>query len=246
MKRRCPYCGYRYKGKELSSHIYEVHHGGGREFYCRDSCVRCCTDSGAPLELLLSDIERIAGELCITTEDLFTRYGGVLWTNIPGTTALIPSTGLPFPCKFLEGGRCKIYETRPLHCRLFPERLYINPNPQDFESFSRAGYECIDEGVSLREERAEEMKNLMDEDHRELERTANFFNNEEFIYELTPSQANEVKRIFNTLALDDPERNRRRREALENMIPKKFREEVRDSFTARLKELEKEKSKDKI
>jgi Fe-S-cluster containining protein len=187
---------------------------------------------------VLSDIERIAGEMGINTEELFTRYGGVLWTNIPGTKALIPSTGLPFPCKFLEGGRCKIYEMRPLHCRLFPERLYINPNPRDFESFSRSGYECIDEGITINEERAEEIRKLMEEDNRELERTANFFKNENFIYELTPSQANEVQKIFNSLAPDDPERNRRRREALENKIPRQFREEVRDSFTARLKALD--------
>ncbi len=163
------------------------------------------------------------------------RYGGILWSSIPGTRVLIPATGLPFPCKFLKEGRCEIYEMRPLHCRLFPERLYIDPSPQEFLSFYRAGYECVDEGVSLGEERASEVKALMEEDQAELERTADFFRNEEFVFELSPPQFSEIQRVFRGIDPQDPDRNEKRRKALEAMIPESCKRNVRDAFISKLR-----------
>jgi Fe-S-cluster containining protein len=216
MKRACPYCGLRLKGKKLSTHISKEHQGAGKKFFCREDCVRCCTDLGAPLELVLEDILRIAGELKISSEDFLKIYGGVLWTNIPGTKALIPSTGLPFPCKFLKTGKCSIYEFRPLHCRLFPERLFINPAPDQFEPFYKSGYTCVDEGFYMGEEREEEIERLMDIDRSELERTANFFKNERLIYELSQEQYKIVQKMFGETDQSDPERNRKRRKILED------------------------------
>jgi Fe-S-cluster containining protein len=192
------------------------------------------------LELVLSDIERIAAELGINCEDFFKKYGGVLWSNIPGTQAIIPSTGLPFPCKFLKDGKCIIYGVRPLHCRLFPERLYIDPSPQKYESFYRAGYECVDEGLTLDERRALELVRLIKKDQGELERTAGFFRNEDFIYELSPHEYNQAQLFFGHIEPDDLDRNMKRRRALEGLIPEKFKEEVRITFISRLKELDKE------
>jgi Fe-S-cluster containining protein len=239
MKRRCPYCDLVLKGKELYKHIFQDHLGRGADFYCREGCVRCCTDPGAPLELVLSDIERISKGLDISCEDFFLRYGGVLWSSIPGTRVLIPATGLPFPCKFLKDGSCEIYEMRPLHCRLFPERLYIDPSPQEFLSFYRAGYECIDEGVSLGEERVDEVKDLMREDQAALERTAGFFRNEDYVFELSPSQYGEIQRIFREIDPLDPNRNEKRRKALEARIPEPFKRQVRDAFISRLRVIDK-------
>lgn len=238
MKRRCPYCNLVLKGKELNKHIYQEHLGRGAEFYCRESCVQCCSDPGAPLELVLADIERISKGLDISCEDFFTRYGGILWSSIPGTRVLIPATGLPFPCKFLKDRRCEIYEMRPLHCRLFPERLYIDPSPQEFLSFYRAGYECINKGLSLNEERAQDVKALMEEDQEELERTAGFFRNEDHVYELSPSQYNEIQSIFSGIDPREPNRNEKRRIALEAIIPESFKKIVREAFISRLKEID--------
>ncbi len=240
MKRSCPFCGARLKGRDFDSHIFEVHQGKGQSFFCRDGCVRCCTDEGAPLELVLSDIERISMELGISAEDFFRAYGGVLWTNIPGTSALVPSTGLPFPCAFLKEGRCRIYGVRPLHCRLFPERLYIDPSPHDLKPFSGSGYVCVDDGIYLDDARRVEVTGQMDIDRRELERTADFFRNEEHIYELTPAQERKVQVLIAAIDTKDPERNRKKREIIEGMIPEDFKASVEEAFLLRLRELDME------
>lgn len=239
MKRACPYCGLKFKGKNLHTHIYETHMGKGEEFRCRDDCVRCCTDIGAPLELVIGDVERIARALDISFEELFKEYGGIGWSNIPGTGALIPALGLPFPCGFLKEGKCTIYDIRPLHCRLFPERLYISPATEELEPFFLSGYACLDAGFSISEERIEEVKDLMEQDKNELIRTAKIFKNEEFIYELNPSQDETVwKRLVN-IRPDDPERNRKRREIIESVIPAEFRDQVYEAFLDRLKMMDK-------
>ena len=243
MKRSCPYCGLKLKGKELASHVFEVHEGGGLSFYCREGCARCCTDAGAPLELVLEDIERISRGLGVSCEEFFKRYGGVLWSNIAGTHSLIPSTGLPFPCKLLKDYRCTVYKIRPLHCRLFPERLYITPSPREFEPFHGSGYACVDAGVFVDEKRAVSVESLMEKDQDELLRTAEFFRNEEHIYELTPSQYKKIQRVFGDIPPGDLERNKMRREALEGLIPKKVKEEARRAFLLRLRRLDK-KSKE--
>ncbi|MFV2040749.1 MAG: YkgJ family cysteine cluster protein [Candidatus Hydrothermarchaeales archaeon] len=236
MKRRCPYCNTELKGKKLAKHLSAVHEGGGAEFYCRDSCVRCCTDPGSPLELLLADIERISKSLKISMAEFFERYGGVLWTNIPGTALLIPATGLPFPCKFLVDGKCSIYDVRPLHCRLFPERLYIAPEPWSYESFYSAGYVCVDAGLGIQPNRRAELEELMAEDQRELERTAAFFKNENYVYELTPDQLAEVEDAFLKIGSNDLDRGDAKRRILDEMIPQDFKEHVGQAFLKRLGE----------
>jgi Fe-S-cluster containining protein len=244
MKRKCPYCGEKFKGKEVSEHIFDVHQGGGSKFYCRKKCVRCCTDPGAPLELVLSDIERISEHLKISCEEFFSEYGGVLWSSIPGTPAMIPSTGLPFPCKFLKEGKCTIYDVRPLHCRLFPERLYINPSPGILDSFYKKDYLCVDQGFYLDENRKKEVEKLMSQDRRELERTAAFFKNEEFIYDITPEEHEAAERALNHIGRGDVEMNLKRRMIVEAIIPDGLKSEVRKVFESKLKKLD--ESMDKI
>ena len=218
-------------------HIFNVHQGGGQVFYCRETCARCCTDIGAPLELLLSDIQKLSKHLGLSNEEFFKRYGGILWSNIPGTTALIPSTGLPFPCKFLENGKCTIYEVRPLHCRLFPERLYINPSQQTFEPFYGAGYQCVDEGVYLDDKRNREVREAIDEDQTELRRTADYFKNDKYIYELSEPEYREVQERMLGIDWTDPERNRLKREIIEGIIPSDFKKSVEEAFIQNLKNL---------
>ncbi len=239
MKRACPYCGSRFKGKHLPSHIYETHLGKGEEFYCRDDCVRCCTDVGAPLELVIGDVERIVPALGITFEEFFREYAGIGWSNIPGTSALIPAIGLPFPCGFLKKGRCTIYDVRPLHCRLFPERLYVSPASEELEPFLSSGYACLDEGFSMSEDRVEEVKELMEQDKNELIRTAKVFKNDEFVYELSPSEHEAAWKMLVGIRPDDHERNRKRREIIESAIPPKFQDKVYDAFLDKLKKMEK-------
>jgi Fe-S-cluster containining protein len=238
MKRSCPYCSLKFKGKEINAHVFEVHHGRGAEFFCKEGCVRCCTDVGAPLELLIDDIKRIVPAVGITFEEFFENYAGILWSSIPGTRAFVPSIGLPFPCRFLKEGRCTIYDIRPLHCVLFPERLYIDPSSHMFKPFYRAGYVCVDEGFFVDEKRAIEIEQLMEEDQKALIKTAEFFKNEDFIYEFAPAGYEEAQRVFRSIDDNDPDRNRKKREIIDALIPAKTKNEVKLAFLARLKKLD--------
>ena len=68
------------------------------------------------------------------------------------------------------------------------------------------------------------------QDERELEKTADFFNNEKFVYELTPDQLAEVEEAFLKISPGDCDRGGAKRRVLDEMIPQDFKEHVRQAF----------------
>jgi len=83
----------------------------------------------------------------------------------------------------------------------------------------------------------------MVEDQRELERTAAFFNNDEFVYELTPEQRAKAQKAFLNVESDDLNRGSLKRRVLDELIPGDFRESVRQAFMHRLSESSEKSSK---
>lgn len=245
LKKRCPYCGERVKKREYEDHISKMHglegegEGVKEEFECLLDCVRCCEDPGAPLELTIGDMIRISGHLGVSAENLFQRYCFVMWNMIPNTRTLIPSIGLRFPCGFLSDGRCVIYEIRPLHCRLFPEALFVNLVPERLEAFTGTGYKCIDRGFEMGEGRKEFMKRLSEIDEEEMSSTAKYFDNFRYCVELTPEEYNMVKSLI--VGVDKMERNERRRELCTEMIDRELREKARVKFLDKIKKLDEER-----
>jgi len=126
-----------------------------KNFHCLENCARCCEDM--PVELLLADMERIAAHLSMNVVEFFDRYCGVYSLPAGETSAPAISTGsdvcpgfpvtigMPPPCPFLSGKKCRIHEVRPLNCRLFPEKILYN----DETEFWKGLYPCMDEGFML-------------------------------------------------------------------------------------------------
>ena len=236
MRKVCKYCGEKIDAKSYSRHVSEMHEGRGREFSC-SYCARCCTDSGAPLEITLRDILRISSHLKITPKEFFEKYCSIAWSG-DLRHGFIPTIVIPFPCKFLNKNKCTIYEIRPLHCRLFPERLFIEPNYMEIEPFYRAGYECIDAGFKLDNERKKKIKELMEIDREEVLETANFFENFTFAYSFESDEHAEILREIKKIDKKDKERNRKKREAIESRIPEELKKLVRSFFIEKLELIE--------
>ncbi len=83
----------------------------------------------------------------------------------------------------------------------------------------------------------------MIEDQKELIKTAEFFRNEDFVYELTQADKNKIERAFAEISVNEPERNRKKREIIENLIPDDFKKAVEDAFIKKLRRLDKELNK---
>lgn len=190
MKRRCPYCSVKLDKKSYESHLARNH--SRNTFQCLDGCLRCCTDKGMPLELTLSDFQRIRNHLNLSGEEMFNKYCEIMWNMIPYTYTFIPSVGLRFPCGFLEKNRCTIYPIRPIHCRMFPENLAIDPGLDSIDVFKNTGYKCIDAGFEVRPERRKELKKMMRLNEELLAETVDFFENPNYCVDITVDEYNEI------------------------------------------------------
>ncbi len=199
-------------------------------FRCREGCVRCCTDKGNPLELTIGDIIRLCGHLSIEAGELFENYCEIMWNRIPGTSLLIPSIGLVFPCGFLKNDRCEVYDVRPIHCRLFPEALVTDNGNLDI--YRNCGYQCIDTGTALDANRKAYTHRLKDIDRHELKVTASYFDNFSYCVELRPD---ELGRIGNCLSgVGNMEMAAKKRELYTETIDKKTMETVESVFRKKL------------
>ncbi len=246
MRKSCPYCGERLKKREYAAHIAAVHNIGLRgeeEFTCLNGCVRCCVDKGMPLELTLGDMVRISRHLGISLEKLFEDYCQVMWNLIPYTPYFLPSTGLVFPCGFLEGEECVIYDARPLHCRLFPENI-LTSDFEDLTPVKGRGYECADKGFMISEKRAECIKKLSEIDQMELESTAEYFENINYSVPISDEEFEGITSYVE--GLDELERNERKRtlfmEALSQRIDMNS---IEKAFLEKIQKLDGEKSLEK-
>ncbi len=242
MRKSCPYCGERLKKKEYAAHITTVHKIGLREeeeFACLDGCVRCCVDEGMPLELTLGDVVRISRHLGISMEKLFEDYCQVMWNRIPNTPYFLPSTGLVFPCGFLENEECVVYDARPLHCRLFPENI-LTSNFEDLTPVKGRGYECVDKEFTISEKRADAMRKLSEIDQMELESTAEYFENINYSVPISEEEHGQI--MSHVEDLDELERNEKKRALFMTIIGKRIDiDGVEKAFREKIRKLDGEK-----
>lgn len=198
-----------------------------------EGCIRCCSDRGNPFKLTAGDILRVCRELSIGIGNFYEKYCDIIWTGYRGTCLFIPSIGLVFPCGFLKGGRCEIYDVRPIHCRLFPEALVADNG--NLNMYRGCGYKCIDKGVSVDKNQKVFIHRLKDLDRYELRTTASYFENFRYCVEL---KVEEIERI-NSLAFEvnAMERAAKKRELFTEAINKKNKEKAEAVFMKKLSKM---------
>jgi Fe-S-cluster containining protein len=178
---------------------------------------------------------RISKFLGITPRELMERHGEVMWNRIPGTRAFILSLGLAFPCGFLSGGGCRIYQVRPLGCRLFPEAPALRDDA-DLSLYLGSGYPCFDRGVSVPPTRAERVGRLLRLQRKESRETAEMFRSDAYIHMLAPAELEAVARELE--GVPPAERNARRRELCLARIPTEVKERARRKCVSVLLDVE--------
>jgi Fe-S-cluster containining protein len=172
----------------------------------------------------VGDLERICAFLRITPVELMERHGEIMWNRIPGTRAFLPSLGLAFPCGFRVAERCRIYQVRPLGCRLFPEAPALREDA-DHDLYRASGYACFDRGVSVPPNRARHVERLLELQREETRITAALFRNADHLCILSPLELETIRR---DLEGGSPlERNERRRELCLAHIPLALKERAR-------------------
>jgi Fe-S-cluster containining protein len=90
-------------------------YAAGLRFECLPTCSACCSDHGEYTAVYLneSDVRDLADFLGMTREEFVRRH-----TTFEEGALLMKMD--PPDCLFLEAGRCKVYEARPMQCRTFP------------------------------------------------------------------------------------------------------------------------------
>lgn len=93
---------------------------------CGGCTDHCCSRAGASGEvdapvLLNEEIEEIA----LVTREAPAKF---LEQTVPSGTTLAQMTATKNGCYFYRSGRCAIYESRPLDCRLFPFDVIEKPS----------------------------------------------------------------------------------------------------------------------
>ena len=102
-------CSLILESKEMMGKFYNQ----GLKFECA-GCGECCRLPGGGVEVAISEAREIAAYLNISYNSFVNEY------------CISDEDGLKIKdndlqhCIFLEHGRCKIYEVRPLQCRTFP------------------------------------------------------------------------------------------------------------------------------
>ncbi|MEE9594533.1 MAG: YkgJ family cysteine cluster protein [Candidatus Hydrothermarchaeales archaeon] len=242
LRKVCHYCGERIKKKELIGHFATAHSIGARdkeEFACLDGCVRCCADEGMPLELTLGDLMRISNYLDVSMEKLFDDYCQLMWNRIPNTPYFIPSTGLVFPCGFLKEEECVVYDVRPLHCRLFPENI-LTSNFEDLSPVKGRGYQCVDKEFTISMDRADAVRNLSEIDQRELEATAEYFENINYSIPISDEEYGQIMSAVE--GLDEIEKNAKKRAFFMEVLNKRIGlDDLKKVFVDKIKKLDGDK-----
>ncbi|MFQ5887162.1 MAG: YkgJ family cysteine cluster protein [Candidatus Hydrothermarchaeales archaeon] len=146
-------------------------------FVCFDDCDRCCTNETAPISLTIGDMARISKHKDITIEELFKKYCHIDGIEVASIYYnIFPSIGLKLPCKFLENGKCTIYNYRPLFCRVFPEDLILNPlYDEEKQMYIDMGYECVIKGFKVDDDHKKVIEKLVKIMDKEIEATGEYF-----------------------------------------------------------------------
>jgi len=87
----------------------------GLRFECRSDCSACCSDHGEYTALYLTDgdARRLARHFALDHDQFVSLY-----TEAEDGFLLLRMDQPD--CPFLEEGRCRVYDARPIQCRTFP------------------------------------------------------------------------------------------------------------------------------
>jgi len=141
---------------------------------------------------------RISKHLKITIDKLFQKYCDIDGTELPAPYYnIFPILSLKLPCKFLENGKCTIYNHRPLFCRVFPEDLILNPlYGEEKQLYIDTGYKCVEEGFKVSDDHTKVIKKLLDIMEQEIDATGEYFN----LYEYDSKFTEEDTALFMEIA----------------------------------------------
>ena len=113
-----------------------------KKFKCLHSG-KCCEKVYTQISLTIGDLIRMAHFLNWSVEKLFQQ--NIVGINPFGVSENVfeYELGLTIPCKFRINKRCKIYEARPLNCRLFPFWIIAEVPQEKIKDFIDQSYECV-------------------------------------------------------------------------------------------------------
>lgn len=113
-----------------------------KEFTCLHSG-KCCEKVYTQIALTFGDIIRISNSLDFPIEKLFEdEIVGLKPFNV-SENIFEYELGLTIPCKFRVNKRCKIYQARPLNCRLFPYWILSELSDEKIQEEVDKSYECV-------------------------------------------------------------------------------------------------------
>lgn len=112
------------------------------EFKCLHSG-KCCEQTYTQISLTLGDIKRLADFSNKDIKELFEQdYIGIKPFEISEDIFEL-ELGLTIPCKFRIDKRCRVYNARPLNCRLFPYWILAEFSDEQIKKSIDSSYECI-------------------------------------------------------------------------------------------------------
>jgi Fe-S-cluster containining protein len=114
----------------------------GSRFKCLHSG-KCCEKVYTQINLTVGDIIRLAKFLDWPVEKLFNEYYIGLKPFGVSENRFDIELGLTIPCKFRLRRRCKVYEARPLNCRLFPYWILAEHPKERIEAMVDKSYRCV-------------------------------------------------------------------------------------------------------
>jgi Fe-S-cluster containining protein len=122
-------------------------YASGLRFTCVSECGACCTNHDDYAYVYLTDdgIRSISKHLGLTKREFLNEY-----TMLDDDEIVLKM--VEPECPFLDGWRCRVYETRPVQCRTFP---FWTENLKSRAAWQRLRRFCpgIDQGDLLELER---------------------------------------------------------------------------------------------
>lgn len=130
------------------------------EFRCRNSG-KCCLLTHIEVGIGVGDLIRISEKEKIPIKQLLQDWVGLNPFSTDKEYVYEYELGIDMPCSFRQLGKCSVYDSRPLNCRMFPYWILANLPKHEIRRRIDSSYRCIHETV-LTKERKERYKNYTD------------------------------------------------------------------------------------
>ena len=114
--------------------MFESAHQSGLRFECQQ-CSSCCSGGPGYVWLSEADISLLANHLNLSIDIFIQTF--CRFVEVEGGKALSLRERKNYDCIFLEGGRCSVYEARPVQCRRYPFWEEIIATEEDWEAEKR-------------------------------------------------------------------------------------------------------------